>query len=234
MEPPERFSPDEAVRGYLPLMHELATRMDLVAAACEGRLNLSAPYAREVAFLQFRRMCELIALGCLQLHGDLPHTQTQSAKKEWHAERIMQMLHKDYPHAFPQAATRTKTADGWRIQANSKPGALTRAEFKELYSECGEVLHRGTIRSLQTAGPLSERDYQRVLDWQRKLVDLMNEHVIGRANGAGFYVVTLRTTSGYPECSICSPDGASGLKVAIRRMEVVDAPHDRRPGLGEA
>ncbi len=65
------FTVEQAVRSYLPLMHELAIRIDLVAEACDGRLNLSPPYAREYAYLQFRRMCELIALGCLQLHGDL-------------------------------------------------------------------------------------------------------------------------------------------------------------------
>jgi hypothetical protein len=214
----EKYSTADAVRGYLPLMHELATRIDLVAHACEGRLNLSPPYAREYSYLQFRRMCELIALGCLQLHGDLPQAQTQSAKKEWNAEKIMGMLHRSYPHSFPQAVVRELTAHGLNIQVNTKPGALTREEFKALYSECGEVLHRGTIRSLQTTDSFKDADYQKVLDWQRKIVDLMNEHFIGRANGAGFFVVSLRTTSGFPECSIYSPNQSSGLDETIHRM----------------
>ena len=83
------FSTDDAVRWYLPLMHELAIRIELVAHACEGRLSLTPPYAREYAYLQFRRMCELIALGCLRLHGDLPQAQTESARKEWNAHKIM-------------------------------------------------------------------------------------------------------------------------------------------------
>src|SRR5437764_4741153 len=121
----EQFSIDEAVRWYLLLMHELAIRLDLVSHVCEGRLNLSPPYAREYAYLQFRRMCELTALGCLQLHGDLPQAQTQSAKKEWNAERIMRLLHNSFPHSFPQSVIREKTSDGWSIRANSKPNALT-------------------------------------------------------------------------------------------------------------
>jgi hypothetical protein len=213
-----QFSTDDAVRAYLPLMHELATRIELVAHACEGRLNLSPPHAREYAYLQFRRMCELIALGCLQLHGDLPEARTQSAKKEWNAEKIMRLLHRSYPHSFPQAIIRTVTSTGWEIRANSKPNALTREQFKDLYAECGEVLHRGTIRTLEAFGVFTDADYQKVLDWQRKIVDLMNEHFIGRANGAGFYVISLRTTSGFPECSIFSPNAAGGLDVAIRRM----------------
>src|SRR5207253_764704 len=140
------FSIDDAVRWYLALMHELVIRIDLVAHACEGRLNLTPPYAREYAYLQFRRMCELMALGCLRLHGDLPETQKQSAKKEWNADKIMGLLHRSHPHSFPQSAIRAQTPQGWTIQANSKPNALTRDDFRVLYAECGEVLHRGTIR----------------------------------------------------------------------------------------
>lgn len=216
-----QFSTDEAVRGYLPLMHELAIRIDLVSHACEGRLNLMPPYAREYAYFQFRRMCELIALGCLQLHGDLPQAQTQSVKKEWNAEQIMGLLHRSHPHSFPQSVLRESTARGWNIQATSKPNALTREEFKELYSECGEVLHRGTIRSLQASEPITEAQYRKVVNWQAKIVDLMNEHFIGRANGTGFYIISLRTVSGYPECSIFSRNGAGGFDVAIRRMSIV-------------
>lgn len=81
MQNTRNFSPDEAVQRYLTLMHELAIRIDLVAAACDGKLVLSPPYAREYAYLQFRRMCELMALGCLQLHGDVPQAKTKSATK---------------------------------------------------------------------------------------------------------------------------------------------------------
>jgi hypothetical protein len=220
MTDPHTFSADGAVHGYLPLMHELAIRIDLVACACGGGLNLTPPYAREYVYLQFRLMCELIALGCLQLHGDLPETRTESAKKEWHAKKIMRLLHQSYPHSFPQSITREKTPHGWKINANSKPNALTLDEFKSLYSECGEVLHRGTIRSLEAEAPLTDSDYRRVFEWQSKIVHLMNEHMVGRANGAGFYIVSLRTTSGFPECSIFSPNLSGGMDVAIRRMEI--------------
>lgn len=216
----EQFSTDAAVQRYLPLMHELATRIDLVAHACDGKLNLTPPYAREYTYLQFRRMCELIALGSLLLHGDLPSTQTQSARKEWNAEKIMRILHKSHPHSFPQSVIREKTSTGWNIKANSKPNALTLDEFKKLYSECGEVLHRGTIRSLEEAGDITNEDYQKVIDWQRKIVDLMNEHLIGRATGNSFYIISLRTESGFPECSIFTLNKSGGMDVAIRKMNI--------------
>ncbi len=216
----EQFSTDAAVQGYLPLMHELAIRIDLVAQACDGKLNLTPPYAREYSYLQFRRMCELIALGCLQLHGDLPLAKTQSTKKEWNAEKIMKLLHKNHPHSFPQSATREKISKGWNIEVNSKPDALTREEFKKLYCECGEVLHRGSIRSLQTSGDFSKKDYQKVIGWQSKIVDLVGEHFIGRANGTGCYIISLRTESGYPECSTFTIGDPGELTVATQKMNV--------------
>jgi hypothetical protein len=76
---------------------------------------------------------------------------------------------------------------------------LIRDEFKKLYSECGGILHRGTIRSLQADLEFNEKDYQKVIYWQGKIVDLMNEHLIGRARGNGFYIISLRTESGYPD-----------------------------------
>ncbi|MCG8668669.1 MAG: hypothetical protein MI867_04585 [Pseudomonadales bacterium] len=218
----EKFSTEEAVKRYLPLMHELAIRVELVAKACEGDLGLTPPYAREYAYLQFRRMCELIALGCLQLHGDLRVAQTKATKKEWNAERIMKHLHRNHPHSFPQAVERTKDDEGWNIQANSKPNALTRKEFKTLYNECGEVLHRGTIRTLESSTDFHERDYQKVLSWQSKIVDLMNQHMIGRANGEGFYITSLRTEGGCPECSIFKIVGDKQLEVNSIKMTVSD------------
>ena len=74
------FSVNDAIKEYLPLMHELVIRLDLVAMACDGKLNLTPIYAREYSYLQFRYMCELIALGCLQLHGDLPVASGKSRK----------------------------------------------------------------------------------------------------------------------------------------------------------
>jgi hypothetical protein len=216
------FSTDSAVQAYLPLMHELAIRIDLVAKTCNGKLGLTPPYAREYSYLQFRRMCELMALGCLQMHGDLPFVKKSSTKKEWNAEKIMRLLHKSHPHSFPQCVKREKTDEGWHIQANHNPNALTLKEFKALYCECGEALHRGTIKSLESSGDFSTQDYEKIITWQGKIVDLMSQHLIGRANSKGMYMVSLRTESGYPECSTLSIVGDGQLSVATQKMNVSD------------
>jgi hypothetical protein len=216
----ETFEEETAVRGYLRLMHELAIRVDLVARACTGELNLSPPYAREYCFLQFRRICELVALGCLQLHGDLPAARSSAAKKEWNAERIMKLLQRNHPHAFPQSLTRTKTADAWHLEGNSKPNALTFTEFKALYNKCGEILHRGSIRTIEAEEPIAKPDYDEVIHWSNKVVDLLNEHVVARANTKGLYHISLKTESGGPVCSILSCFSDGTVSVATYNLEV--------------
>lgn len=216
------FSTDDAAKGYLPLMHEFAIRSDLVSQACDGGLGLSAPFAREFSYLQFRRKCELLALGCLHLHGDLPEARQKAAQKEWHAADLLKLLKRSHPHAFPQSIVRIQTEDGWRVEANSKPEALTYEEFVSLYNECGGVLHRGSIKTVERATFSSDADYQRVVMWHQKLVTLMNEHLVVRAHSSSFYMVSLRTPSGYPECSIFHVAAPGELNLSVQCMTVSD------------
>jgi hypothetical protein len=202
-------------------MHELATRVELVSRTFNGELGLPLPYAREYVYLQFRHICEVVALGCLELHGDLPQAHTKAARKEWNAEKLMQLLQKHHPHCFPQCVEREQVDGGVRIKANGNPNALTFSEFRRLYAECGEALHRGTIRSIHSSKPLTQDDFRSLVSWQTKIVDLMNEHMIGRVNGSGFYLISLRTDSGFPECSMFTMNGEEGLDVAIHRMEIL-------------
>jgi len=210
----ETFDEKLAIQSYLRLMHEVAIRIELIAFACDGKLSLTPPYAREYSYLQFRRLCELIALGCLQLHGDLPVAKTKAATKEWNAERIMRLLHRNHPHAFPQSVTTTKKGGVWHYEANSKPDALTLASFKALYAECGELLHRGTIRSIEAEKPITTEDYEKVIKWSHSIVNLMNQHIVARKDGAGMFLVSLKSENGMPACSVFSNFEEGSVNVA--------------------
>jgi hypothetical protein len=201
-------------------MHELATRVDLVARACDGRLSLTPPYAREYCYLQFRRICELIALGCLQLHGDLPVVQTSAARKEWNAERIMKLLQRHHPHSFPQSLTRSKVGNRWKLEANSKTNALTFSEFKVLYAKCGELLHRGTIRTMDAEAQIEKAEYDEVVSWSLKIIDLLNEHIVVRAGSASMYHISLKTEKGGPACSVFSNFNDGSVQVATYDLDV--------------
>ncbi len=220
------FSASKAIRSYLPLMHELATRIALAGRICNNDYDIPFPYAREFVYLQFRYMCELIALGCLQLHGDLPISSSKSIKSEWNAQKIMNLLSKNYSGCFPQCVMRVKSDHGWGIKVNHDSDALTYSEFKSLYNECGRHLHRGSIRSIKDAGPLGQSHIEQVLRWHRKLVALMNEHLVGRASATSFYLISLRTTSGFPECSLFTRTSQNGLDVETFKLNIEDAGYE--------
>lgn len=216
----QAFDEANAVRNYLKLMHEVVIRLDLLSHACNGHLNLTPPYALEYCYLQYRRICELLALGCLQLHGDLPAAKSSAASKEWNAERIMNLLHRHHPHAFPQCVTSTRTPQGWNYVANSKPNAMTLTEFKALYSKCGQVLHRGTIRTIEAEQPPEISDYDQVIRWSHKIVDLLNQHFISRSDGQGLYFVSLKAESGGPACSVLTGFSEGSVTVATYNLLV--------------
>lgn len=171
-------------------------------------------------------MCELIALGCLQLHGDLPITSSKTTKSEWNAHKIMNLLSKYHSHCFPQCAKKSAGSPGWEIKANFNPNALTFSEYKSLYNECGRYLHRGSIRSIQAAGPLGQTDLEKLLRWHGKIVALMSEHLIRKSSASAFYLISLRTASGFPECSIFTKNAQDGMEVESFKMSIEDASYE--------
>ena len=212
------FCNEEAMKVYMQLMHELYLRLDNVWRCINGNIKLSTPFAYEYSFLQFRYMCELIALGCLHLHGDTPVAKTRNAKKEWNATKIMNMLNRYYPHSFPQSVDRK--GDEKNVTFYTKPNALTHEEFKSLYARCGDILHRGKIRTINPSQYFGSEDLTEIVKWNSKFIDLMGEHLVSRADGNGFFFVSLRTSSGYPECSMFVPNEAGGFDVSTRKMKL--------------
>lgn len=214
------FSREEAIKRYLILINEVGIRIDLVMKACNSELNLTPPFAREYAYLQFRRICELLALGCLLLHGDLPKARTKKAKREWNAEKIMKLLCANHAHAFPQSVRMRKEGKVWNMKGNCKPNAMTWKEFEKLYTECNSVLHRGSIRTLEQTSRFDEATYKRVVSWQGKLVALLNEHLVVAANGRQCYYISLRTREGTPQCQFLTFTESGELHVLSRKLVI--------------
>lgn len=88
---------------------------------------------------------------------------------------------------------------------------MTFSEFRSPYNKCGRVLHRGTIRSIETEQPLQKSDYGQLIQWSHKIVDLLNQHFIGRSDGQALYFATLKTEAGGPACSVLTgfPEGSA-------------------------
>jgi len=213
------FNEQDAVKSYLKLMLEFRTRHEIVVAALDGKMPLSPPYAREYCYFQLRRLCEITALGCLSLHGNIKDVQSNSARNEWNAHKIMRLLGNKYAHFFPQSATIATDGKMHHLNANSVEGALTRDDFWRLYAKCGEVLHRGSIKSFENERPLTKSDYDELMEFHNSFIKLMNQHIITRSTGDSMFLISLLTPSGSPECSILNFD-MDRSTIQIQRYDV--------------
>jgi hypothetical protein len=163
----------------------------------------------ELCFLQLRMMCELIALGCLLVHGDIPATRTSRMQKAYAADWIIGRLTDLHPSFYPSPgieilneATGTIT-----IEPNKRPH-LTKAKLIGLYTECGTMLHRGTLKSILANDP-KLMDLTKVLKYAALITQLLTFHRIALLEkGCEIWVVMRGKEDGKVHCSpmLFTPD----------------------------
>ena len=163
---------------YADLMHEIKARMDSIAEIHRG---LSADPSvidgfikAEFCYLQIRYICELIALGVAAAHE--PVGLSKDILKSWNADRTLGYLAQINEHCFPKPIV-LRSQDGahqFEIRENC---ALEIKDVKKIYSECGEILHRGTLKNI-----LAERqrlyDLRKLNEWARAIGSLLKHHII--------------------------------------------------------
>jgi hypothetical protein len=204
---------------YSGMMDEMKMRVETVEFAISGLLQFHPVIIREFSYLQLRMICELIALGCLMAHGDIPATKT--LRKAWSAEEIFKALERLHPDFYPHPVEQI-SRPGWEELRPIHSGFLTKAELLSLNGQCGDVLHRGSVRRI-LAGPISARpDHPDIRDWIRKIRLLLRTHRIGLIGGKSHFVCVMsaalaggKAQVGFAEAALppsefLSPDGPAG------------------------
>jgi hypothetical protein len=133
---------------YCRLMEELKRRRNIIADVLDSKFNLPQGIAVELCYLQLRMICELIALGCLAAHGDIPATRSGKMQKEYRPGAILtelEQLHSEfYPVPGKQIISPT-TGRPVKVETVTEP-YLTKTDLLALWAECGTILHRGSMR----------------------------------------------------------------------------------------
>lgn len=210
------FSTRDAAISYLHLLNEMIGRITFVGSLLSGT-NIPPALVRELAYLQFRKVCEMLALGSLYLHGDLPGAKSLTG--EWNAEQIMKKLRRLHPDFFQKSAAIVQDGEReggqkvWRIVDNFNAVALTLGDLKTLYAECGVALHRGKIKTLNFDAAVRQEDWDAIAAWQERLVGLINSHVVYRAGNSGAYIFNAKGSNDLPHCSILAFSGDGGVTV---------------------
>ena len=95
------FDIDAALDRYLEIMREIRFRIDCCNHVIQRNVRLPDQFADELIFLQFRKICELIALSCLVAHGDIKAVSSPKMEKAWSADLIMRQLANIHPEFYP-------------------------------------------------------------------------------------------------------------------------------------
>ena len=194
-----------AINNYTLLMEEVRGRHESVVFALTTD-KLPFHVVRELCFLQYRMICELIAFGALVVHGDIEAANTERMKNAYAADFIMKALEKQHEHFFPQP-----------LQENSwKPGEhgvgplqgkefLTKEDAIKLYSRCGDVLHRGTFNKISKQKKLEQSDYDELQTINTKIVNLLNFHCVFLSDNKNIVMCMLKNPdTGRVQCAIAT------------------------------
>jgi hypothetical protein len=107
---------------YANILEEIKLRISAINHCTLGRSGLAPPFVKDFCYLQIRMLCELVALGCLVAHGDVKETSTNSMRRQWSADKIMDSLERLHPDFYPKAVVKsTKTQDFHRIELSTSP-----------------------------------------------------------------------------------------------------------------
>jgi hypothetical protein len=169
----------ELVTLYQALMEEIKIRISAIDSGTSGKLHLPAQITREFCFLQLRLICELIALGCLVAHGDLE--KATRLRNDWAADKIMGELEKLHADFFPISVVQEPGYTGkspHNFKGVSQP-PLTKNDLVSLYRECGDYLHKGSLKNLLKGNSPKQVNFPEITKRAQRFVDLLNIHVIG-------------------------------------------------------
>ena len=129
--------------------------------------------AAEFCLLQLRMCCELLAIGCIAIHTDVP--QTKRFEKMWNAEAIMTNFKELKPSFFPVPVIDKIENDG-SISQFPVEGALTQSELLQMYNLFGSLVHTGTFKKYKKS-TTQAYDFSLLEDFIAKLVKLLNTHI---------------------------------------------------------
>ncbi len=156
---------------YMILMQEIRDRHAVMAGILDNTTRLPEFAKNEICYIQLRMTCELIALGCLVAHGDIPQTRSAKISAMWNAEQIMGALSALHPDFFPRPEPVARIGPPLPLQF----APMTKRGLADLYAESGRVLHRGAMLTLDRPTP-GGRD--RIVAWMTRLTGLLSQHRI--------------------------------------------------------
>jgi hypothetical protein len=165
---------------YVLLMEELKRRRNIIADVLASKINLPQGIAIELCYLQLRMICELIALGCLAAHGDIPATRSGKMRNAYAPNTILTELERLHPQFYPVPGKQVLSSSG--VPTDVLPirtGHLTKDDLLSLWARCGDRLHRGSMKNFDRPFVV---DFNEIREWDEKILTLLGHHQIQLKN----------------------------------------------------
>lgn len=188
-------SQTKAMNLYVGMMEEVNIRIACINVALAGRTLLPDRAVMEFCLLQLRMLCELIALGCLVVHGDIDEKKANSLKKEWSADKIIKELDGLHPDFYPHPVLRKATKPGHYHLEEITSGYLTKKELLELLGLTGDALHRGSLKNILSVKRAMEPGLPGIAAWGNKIVKLLGDHRMALIDNRTHFICALNANN---------------------------------------
>ena len=189
-----------AVEKYLEQLKEVKQRGNVFQAFSRGNANAIYEEASvEVATLQLRKILELLAFGFVLATGEkaIPaYTSFVKYKNVKEFFSLLRNLNEDY---YPKPIMQGVDGQGkmnWTDLAADE--YLTTEDFTILFEHCDRVLEPRRVGAL----PMSlEQCKTANLRWYKKIVQLLNAHLVHPAGNDIAYLFQMGTSDADPTCN---------------------------------
>jgi hypothetical protein len=188
-----RLTQHEMVELYITLMGEIRKRIDAIEPCIKKKTGLERHIEWELCFLQLRKICELISIGCLVAHGDIEKVHGRALSKAWNPNDIIVEMEKLHSKFFPIAAVLKGTTDGIKQFTAAPAGHLTKEGLLDIYGKAGDALHSGNLRSI-VRGRVIKVSFNEINAWTHQIIDLLKVHFILPRHGKGGLLCVLKNT----------------------------------------
>lgn len=161
---------------YTNCMEEIKKRTEVITEHLNGGYN-EKYLITETEFLcvQLRKVLENIALASLVANKEKYSSVRKNFASDWNAKRILNDLEEANPNFYPKPTEQIRKPDGTFSMVDITKGFLTKDQFVHLYNKCGELLHAdnpyGNKKNFEIF-------YSQIGNWLKKIITLLNHHVI--------------------------------------------------------
>ena len=135
---------------YCEMMGEIKVRVQAITQAITGQLGIHPFIAHEIAYLQLRMICKLIAFFRSVAHGDVVAKSGSDLLKAYEADKIMLKLGRLHETFYPQPVRQILDEQGNMIRTQSVTDLLDKNRINKTVEKLRKYITPRAAKDLYT------------------------------------------------------------------------------------